>query len=282
MAQSYQRENSLENKHLYQGKELITDLGLEQYDFGPRQYDPWAPHTTTIDPLADQFSSWSPYSWVFGNPVRFTDPTGMAPSDVVLGGLQKEKTLEQINSGLKGITVAMDDKGKLSYTRTEGQELNESATRLTGAIDDHSVEVTINTTMKAENSKGGVLIGGAFMGNEVAADGTVKATNEYDTPTGGRVDAAYNKPGGTVLHEITEAYEGAKMSQKSGQSSGPDGTSGSVYKAAHKAALKQPGSITETYYDNKGNVLPAGTPLNQVHGAVWRAKGNVVHSIIRK
>lgn len=84
------------------------------------------------------------------------------------------------------------------------------------------------------------------------------------------------------MHEITEGYEAAKMSQQSGQSSGPDGTPGSVYKAAHKAALKQPGKITLSLYDRSGNLLPDNTPLDQVHGAVWKAKGNLVHSIIRR
>lgn len=31
------------------------------------------------DPLAEEFTSWSPYTFVFNNPVRFNDPTGMAP-----------------------------------------------------------------------------------------------------------------------------------------------------------------------------------------------------------
>jgi hypothetical protein len=254
------------------------DTTFNEYSLQPELISRWM----SPDPLAEEFYSESPYNFSHNNPLRYIDPDGRAPTDVIIGGLQKEKTLEQISSGVKGITVAMNDQGKLSYTVNEGEKLNKQATRLTQAIDDHSVEVTVNTTMKAQNSQGGVLVGGAFMGTKVGEDGTVKSVNEYDAPTGGRVDAAYKKPGGTILHEITEGYEAAKISQRTGQSSGPDGTPGSVYNAAHKAALKQPGAITETHYDNKGNILPPGTPVEQIHGAVWRAKGNLVHSIIRK
>src|SRR5690606_6902583 len=37
---SYQRENSTPNLYQYNGKELISELGLEDYDYGARRYDP--------------------------------------------------------------------------------------------------------------------------------------------------------------------------------------------------------------------------------------------------
>ncbi len=35
------------------------------------------------DPLSEEFPSWSPYSMSFNNPVKFKDPTGLAPEDAI-------------------------------------------------------------------------------------------------------------------------------------------------------------------------------------------------------
>lgn len=281
---SYNRENAVPNQYQYNGKELQDELSLGWLDYGARMYMSDIGRWGVIDPMSSKRSGLSPYNYVQNNPLLRVDPTGKL--DVTLGGLDKEKTLDQINSGVKGITEQKDDNGKLSYTKTEGAKTNKAANRLIKAIDDHSVNVTINTTNNTTNSKGGVLIGGAFMGTKVGSDGKVTSTYEYDTRTGGRIDDAFKKPGGTVLHEITEGYAAAKMSRKSGESSGPDGTPGSVYTDAHNAALKQPGgdgSVTQTLYDNKGNVLPEGTSVNEVHAAYWKARnGDLIYGVIKQ
>ena len=66
-------------RYRYNGKELNPDLGL--YDYGARWYDPAIGRFLAVDPMAGSMPSWSPYNYVFGNPINLTDPTGMFPAN---------------------------------------------------------------------------------------------------------------------------------------------------------------------------------------------------------
>ncbi|MBT1689428.1 T6SS effector amidase Tae4 family protein [Dawidia soli] len=72
---SWTRTNATPNNYLYnQQNELNSTTGLYETYF--RGYDPVTGRFNEVDPLADQFGSWSPYSYAYNNPISFNDPTG--------------------------------------------------------------------------------------------------------------------------------------------------------------------------------------------------------------
>jgi RHS repeat-associated protein len=102
------------NVYKFTGKELDAETGL--YYHGARYYDPERSIWLSVDPLADHPNQVdkSPYAYAWNNPVRLTDPTGMAPE----GGEGDIYNLNGVHIGNDGI----DDKQVyLKYTYDDTQ-----------------------------------------------------------------------------------------------------------------------------------------------------------------
>ena len=90
----------------FTGKELDKQNGLNMYDFGARLFDvAGVPMWTSVDPLAEKYYPFTPYSYCAGDPVNKIDPDGREVHDGI-GGYNKD------NAELKDITkelAAHDD-----------------------------------------------------------------------------------------------------------------------------------------------------------------------------
>ncbi|MBL4663691.1 MAG: hypothetical protein JKY22_09110, partial [Flavobacteriaceae bacterium] len=81
--------NSLAQQWKFGGKELSSELGLETYDFGARNYDAALGRWMNLDPLAEQMRRHSPYNYAFDNPIYFIDYDGMMPEGSCCGGFKQ-------------------------------------------------------------------------------------------------------------------------------------------------------------------------------------------------
>ncbi|MFC7774543.1 DUF6443 domain-containing protein [Flavobacterium sp. GCM10027622] len=68
--------NVTANKFKLTGKEHESELSLNTYDFGSRNYDPAVGRWTSFDPLAQKAFNWTPYRYAFNNPNVYIDPNG--------------------------------------------------------------------------------------------------------------------------------------------------------------------------------------------------------------
>ncbi len=75
---SWTRDNATTNNFLANGgTELNTTSNL--YDLEFRNYDPVLGRMHQVDPMADKYSSHTPYNYSFNSPVVFNDPSGADP-----------------------------------------------------------------------------------------------------------------------------------------------------------------------------------------------------------
>jgi RHS repeat-associated protein len=278
------------NRWGYNGKEKQIVYNLNFLDYINRMYDDFICRWTTQDPLQEKRPWISSYVFCSNNPVGRTDPNGLLDDLVITGDLAKVAFDELQKSVSKELTLSMDTKGNVSYTQNNlDKSLSAETRQLTTAIDDYSVTVNVKAENTTQTSTGNLYIGGAFMGNEVTqvfpgfegntssnSVNIVNANQEVNPKRLGNVSDAHGKHGTDMLHEVTEAYQGAKISQSTGISSPIGGQAGSVYSQAHRAATPQSGKIFETIYNNKGKVLqmlPNGKYPANVAKVEWWVNG---------
>ncbi|WP_281323316.1 DUF6443 domain-containing protein [Flavobacterium aestivum] len=206
-------------KRLFGGKELQDELGLNMYDYGARLYDPADCTWWGIDPLAEKFSSLSPYAYVANNPTNAIDPDGRDIIFIVTKGDQARNFQYR-----KGNFYELDANGKYSRRYNPGKESVDptmykvlSTYRKIEKSNDSRLKGVLH---KLETSKLHHYVETGYK-SAVSAYG-IPSTSDKNSPVGTRTsyhfskedDAEYEKTEGTtdsddaaVAHEMRHQFD---------------------------------------------------------------------------
>ncbi len=197
--------NSNNSPYKFNAKEFDAETG--NYYYGARYYDPKFSIWLSVDPLAEEYPSWTPYHYAHNNPLRYIDPTGMSADDVIIKGKLADKATEQLNASTS-LEITRDKKtGKLSAT---GEAETKSDQLLLEAIKDEKRTVKIKATER--NKEGGSFIfGDVFNGSRQKKNGDVIAKQTLNPNQAKIIEEFAEMPEGSIAkHSVLEAYLGAK------------------------------------------------------------------------
>ncbi|MBO5444049.1 MAG: RHS repeat-associated core domain-containing protein [Muribaculaceae bacterium] len=174
------------------GKELTLQNGLNEYDFGARQYYPAVPHFTTVDPLCEKTPWLSPYLYCGNNPVNAIDPTGMYILENSLREWNRNKgrIMQKLNS-LESSVEKIKEKGKKKGWSQEkiANKIGDKSDRIA------SLDNTLSTMNTLENSDQGYSLS--------KASGNIGGVSLTDNNI---IDISYvNGDVSNFVHEVTHA-----------------------------------------------------------------------------
>ena len=212
----------------YNGKELQEN---SMYDYGARLYIPEIGRWNAVDPLAEK--THDPYGYVWNNPMKFLDPDGKAPADIIIKGNKSKEAFDQLQSSTK-LKLKMNNTGKVT---AEGKARTDADKKLLEAITDTNVIVQINATSSNFTEDGKWYVGGSYGGSSVGTDGKIYTTQTVNPEMTKTIDEFYEMGiGVSLMHEVIESYIGGVESPGVG---GPtfDNTT-PEFKAYHNAHNK--------------------------------------------
>lgn len=166
-----------ENRYLYNGKEqqdaLLGGVQFDWYDYGARFYDPMLGRWHSIDPLVELHNEYTPYAYVYNNPIRLIDPFGCDSIDIndtnSLLALAKK---HNFTLTIQGVTLNQknDEEDPENAENKVQEELYAvaDATNIMG-FDIAFLEQSLKKTglkLGKSRGKGFVLYGSTFYGNK--------------------------------------------------------------------------------------------------------------------
>jgi RHS repeat-associated protein len=220
-------------------------------DFGARMYDPTIARWMSVDPLSELSRRWSPYTFVYNNPMVFVDPDGM------FGDYYTEQGKYLGSDGIDDQKVYTADKATTTTTKdAKGNETTTTTFDNSKEIGKVSDFVDMNgKTISSDETKKDLVGLAIYLRNEEGIEGAQVKVE------GGDRDAAKNKKVGGSSTSPHMAGVAADIS-----------VSGMANDALAIAAGNSGLFTGVIYYPNAGDTNGFGTHIEQKEGQLYWEK----------
>ena len=248
----------------FTGQQHLDNFAL--INFNGRMYDPVLAHFLSPDPYIQSPENplnYNRYAYCLFSPLQYVDPSGMT---IHLIGGAKKKTIFYLQKMCSNLTISIDKKGILSYSVNDNVMYKKNGTPkityeenlLCSIIDNQSISISLiaNWGNRFKSKLGNIIhtkLGGGFGGSTYNNDETADAEQYISMNLVHKYFHLYDI-GSLILHEISEAYCGAKIAIKEKRNTCiplVDESQCLDYDNAHGLAYPQPIPIFEKLHMKK-------------------------------
>lgn len=131
-------------------KEIVGNIVIDTTDMYARPIGDTPSRWLSPDPLSEEFSEWSPYTMSFDNPIRYVDPDGMAPTDIVILGKNNSSITVKTNLidvKINAGAIVGDLGGNYSFS---GNDFVITALDIVGVVDPTPASDLLSASLSAE------------------------------------------------------------------------------------------------------------------------------------